>query len=236
MIKKDLFAFKIQIKLIIRLIKDLVNRDFFKFSQKQKTSIAFDHKISISQAFLPSNSLENKIHNIKIAAEKINKIIIKPDEIFSFWRIIGNPNRKNGFKKGRNIISEKLKEDYGGGLCQLSGIMYHISLVSILKIIERHNHTVDLYSNEARYTPLGADATVVYAYKDLRVQNTFNFPIKFNVIVKEDSLFIELLSQSKIIERNLTFNAIHKNNIIEVDTLNEENKVIAKSVYKKNQN
>ena len=32
---------------------------------------------------------ENKVTNIRLAAEKINGIIIKPGETFSFWKTIG---------------------------------------------------------------------------------------------------------------------------------------------------
>jgi len=58
--------------------------------------------------------------------------------------------------------------DYGGGLCQLSGIIYHAVLEAGLEILERHPHSLDIYTATTRYTPLGSDAAVVYGHKDLR--------------------------------------------------------------------
>ncbi|GAA0729534.1 hypothetical protein GCM10008905_29620 [Clostridium malenominatum] len=42
----------------------------------------------------------NKITNLKIAIKSLNKIIIKPGETFSYWRLIGNPTRRKGYVEG----------------------------------------------------------------------------------------------------------------------------------------
>ena len=39
---------------------------------------------------------ENKVTNIRLAAEKINGIIIKPGETFSFWKTVNNSIRLQG--------------------------------------------------------------------------------------------------------------------------------------------
>lgn len=128
----------------------------------------------------------NKVVNIGISVAEIEKIMIKPGEVFSFWEIVGDPTIEKGYKVGRNIIGDRLQEDIGGGLCQVSGMIYHLALVSGMEIIERHNHTIDLYEEDKRYTPLGADATVVYGYKDLRFKNPLETPVFLTFQVSEE--------------------------------------------------
>jgi hypothetical protein len=52
--------------------------------------------------------------------------------------------------------------------------VYHIGIIAGLDIIERYNHSVDIYTDDTRFAPLGTDATVVYGYKDLRIRNNTN--------------------------------------------------------------
>ena len=41
---------------------------------------------------------ENKAVNLSLAAPKINRIIIRPGETFSFWYLVGNTTEKKGYK------------------------------------------------------------------------------------------------------------------------------------------
>lgn len=149
---------------------------------------------------------ENKIKNILIASEIINQTIIHPDEIFSFWHLVGRPAHRRGFREGRMLIRGKTDTEIGGGLCQLSGLLYHLSLLAGLEVLERHAHSVDIYREEERFTPLGADAAVVFGRKDLRVENRYHFPIRFKIHFQEDSLTGRLESREKLQKRNILFN------------------------------
>ncbi len=141
----------------------------------------------ITQPIFYNPLAANKVTNIQIAINELEQVIIQPNEYFSFWNIIEEPTEKKGYLTGRNIIGNRLQEDIGGGLCQVSGMLYHLALSAGLKIIERHNHTLDLYEEDKRYTPLGADATVVYGYKDLRFQNDTPYPLQFSFEVNQTS-------------------------------------------------
>lgn len=160
--------------------------------------------------------------------------------ILAIWNkliiCVGLPNKKNGFKKGRNIIAGKLQEDYGGGLCQISGMIYHLSLLAGLEILERHNHSMDIYEESERFTPLGADATVVYGYKDLRIINNQTCPIQFKFIVKQDGFIGYLQSAEKILQREIIFKRKYQSNKVEVTTQQlEGNKkmILNQSIYQK---
>lgn len=223
---------KLQIKLIIRFYKDLLSRNLFKFATKQKSEISYNSIINLSQEIKPSATFENKIFNLSLASKKISEYCIMPNEIFSFWKIIGNPNYN--FKEGRTLLNGQIKEEIGGGICQVSGIIYNISLIAGLQIIERYNHSVDIYTEETRFAPLGFDATVVFGYKDLRIKNIFSFPIKFEIGVYENQLKVNLLSTEKINEIQLFFETEYDDEYIIVKVLDKNKKALNLSKYRKN--
>lgn len=207
---------KLNIRLIKRSVKD--RKLSLRFAERKSSSIDFPFYISEIQPIKQSNYFQNKIDNIKLGANLIQEIIIEPGEIISFWKAVGRPSKKQGFKIGRNLINGKLTSDFGGGLCQLSGIMYITSLRGGLNIVERHNHTLDIYKEEERFTPLGADATVVYAYKDLRIGNPYPHPIRFKFIVDDNSIECRLMSMQKIEQKQIDFVRCNQQSGVTVET------------------
>lgn len=165
---------KLQLRLLQRRWKDR-RTPFAASSGKLDAPVC----VFVRQDIKRTNLFENKVHNLQTATKRIENIIVQPGEVFSFWQVVGNPSEKNGYRMGRNILNGVLQESVGGGLCQLSGIIYHVSLLAGLPVSERFNHTVDIYAEEDRFTPLGADATVVYGHKDLRVSNHLPVPLQF---------------------------------------------------------
>lgn len=223
---------KKHIKLIIRFHKDLITRNIFLFATNRNSEIFYNSAISITQEIKPSETFENKIFNLSLASKKISEYCIMPNEIFSFWKIIGDPNKE--FKKGRTLLNGQIKEEVGGGICQVSGIVYNVSIIAGLQILERHNHSVDIYTEETRFAPLGVDATVVYGYKDLRIKNNFTFPIKFKIEVYKNQIKVDLLSTQKIEKNELFFESELEDEYIIVNVLNENKKLINSSKYRKN--
>ena len=221
---------KLYLKLLIRFVKDILTLDYFKFTRKNNEKIKFNYHLSLCQEVKYNETFESKIYNFQIASKKINNYVIMPNEIFSFWNIVGNPNKQ--FKKGRTIKNGIIQEDIGGGLCQVSGIIYYISLIAGLKIIERHNHSVDIYNDETRFCPLGTDATLVFGYKDLRIFNSYPYPIKFEIIVLDKNIEVKLLSTQKVQERILDFKIIEEDGFKIVSILDNSNNVVSKSKYK----
>lgn len=125
---------------------------------------------------------ENKIHNIELAISRFSPPVLRPGQAFSFWDTALAPTAENGFREGAMFINRQVKTSLGGGLCQLSGLIYNLALLSGCEIIERHNHSIDAYGEE-RYIPLGRDATVAYGHKNLRFRNPHKFAISFDLKV-----------------------------------------------------
>jgi VanW like protein len=79
-----------------------------RFSRPRLSHTSMPYSIPLVQEIKSSYLYENKIANIKRSSEEIGKVVIFPNEIFSFWETIGIPNAQNGYLKGRNIIAGKL--------------------------------------------------------------------------------------------------------------------------------
>lgn len=189
-------------------------------------------QLSVKQIIKRTSLFENKVHNLQRAAQELEQVMVHPGEVISFWKIIGDPSVKRGYKTGRNIVNGTLQEAVGGGLCQLSGIVYHTALLAGLTILERYNHTVDIYKEEDRFTPLGADATVVYGYKDLRFQNNRSVPIQLSFAFEEETITCGIKSAEELLSQELQFERIEGDGFRLVYTKDVTGNTIAESRYK----
>ncbi|MDP4147751.1 MAG: VanW family protein, partial [Bacillota bacterium] len=113
----------------------------------------------------------NKVNNLKIASKKLNKVIIKPGETFSYWRLLGNTTKRKGYVDGMVLHYGKVKTGVGGGLCQLSNLIYWMTLHSPLTVTERYRHSYDVFPDSNRRQPFGSGATCAYNYLDLQIKN-----------------------------------------------------------------
>ncbi len=144
--------------------------------------------VTVVQEIKPSPYLAGKLANLTLGATRLDGIVIAPGETLSFWRLIGRPTRRSGFAIGRSIRGGVVGGDVGGGLCQLSGIIYEAGIRAGLTPVERHPHSRDLYAEQERFTPLGLDATVVWPWKDLRLANPLPMPVRLRLAVRDLTL------------------------------------------------
>jgi len=82
----------------------------------------------------------------------------------------------------------KFKADIGGGLCQLSNMIYWMTLHTPLTIVERHRHSFDVFPDSNRTQPFGSGATCVYNYRDLRIKNETNETYQIKLYIEKDYL------------------------------------------------
>lgn len=114
----------------------------------------------------------DRVENIKVTANLLNNTVVEPGQEFSFNRIVGMPTQEKGFKLG-TVFGDggELKQELGGGMCQVSSTLYNVALDDGMEIVERHAH-----SQPVPYVAPGRDATI-YDDKDLRFRNTSAQPI-----------------------------------------------------------
>ncbi len=135
---------------------------------------------------------DNKVTNLKIAAPKINGVVIRPGETFSYWYLIGSCTKRKGYVPGMELFSGSFRFRIGGGLCQLSNLLYWIFIHSELTITRRYRHSYDVFPDAARTQPFGSGATCYYPFMDLEVVNNTNRTYQIVVTLDNEHLVGEL--------------------------------------------
>lgn len=152
----------------------------------------------------------NKITNLKIAMERLQGITIMPGETFSYWRLIGKPTRRKGYVDGMVLFYGGFKPGIGGGLCQLSNLLYWITLHTPLEVIERHRHSYDVFPDSNRTQPFGSGATCAYNYLDLRIRNNTEVPYQLRLGMKEGDLTGEWRTMAPLPHRYEIYEKEHR--------------------------
>lgn len=184
---------RIQQKRLFRAITDL--KQIRKYATTRNQSTTFTHTCKKHQSLLRrvlGNSdpqlQENKITNLKIATSEIDGIVIKPGEIFSFWKIVGKTSKEKGYIEGMQLAMGEVKTGIGGGICQLANLLYWMALHTPLEVIERHHHSFDPFPDSGRTLPFGSGASVFYNYVDLRFFNPTSHAFQIKVWVTDKHL------------------------------------------------
>ncbi|NTV40813.1 MAG: hypothetical protein HGA61_00890 [Candidatus Moranbacteria bacterium] len=112
-------------------------------------------------------SPKNRVHNIKVATERYNGILIRPGEEFSFVSILGEVDGDHGYLPELVIKNNVTEPEFGGGICQVSTTAFRAAIFSGLKITARKNHAYPV----SYYNPQGMDSTVYLPRPDLRFIN-----------------------------------------------------------------
>lgn len=130
--------------------------------------------------------------NLRIAASKLDGHVLLPGEIFDFNELVGPRDEANGYKVAPVIAEGEVVDGIGGGTCQISGTLHGAAFFAGLGIVERTPHT-----RPSSYIKLGLDATVVYPTIDLKLKNTFKFPVVLHETVKNGVVRAEILGPKR---------------------------------------
>ena len=130
----------------------------------------------------------NKVVNLKLAAARLDGVVLHPGETFSYWRLIGKPSARKGYQEGMGLFLGHIGSDVGGGLCQLSNLIFWMTLHTPLTVVERYRHSHDVYPDSNRTQPFGSGATCAYPHRDLMIRNDTDQDFQLCVRVGETHL------------------------------------------------
>ena len=140
------------------------------------------------------NSTDNRINNVKLASSKIDGTILYPGDVFSYNEVVGQRTVEAGFLPAPAYVDGDVKDEIGGGACQVSSTLYCATLFAFLETVERTNHYFPVH-----YMQLGTDATVTIPDEggkvmDVKFRNNRNYPIKIVAYstVDEENFFRDL--------------------------------------------
>ena len=142
-------------------------------------------------------SIPSREHNVALTAYKLDGVLIKPGEVFSFNGSVGDISAATGYqsayiiKDGRTVLGD------GGGVCQDSTTMFRAALDAGLPIIERHPHAYRVSYYE-QGSPVGIDATIYSPSTDFKFLNDTpaHILIQTNVNTVSNYLKIEIYGTS----------------------------------------
>lgn len=172
------FPFLIPIRTWQRRLFFYAAMRFDKNAYCKKTAPPLAHLVYKSSAPLRNTETgfnmiyqENKIFNLKLAANALNGLVIRPGETFSFCRAVKNADKKTPYRDGLVMMNGKLTPAYGGGMCQMSDLLFDLFLHSPITVTERHGHKIKDFPDLGT-SAKGTDATVFEGWLDLKAKNT----------------------------------------------------------------
>ena len=117
--------------------------------------------------------------NLKLAANKINGVVLLPNEEFSYNKVVGERTISAGYKMAATYASGKVVDGLGGGICQISSTLYDAVVFANLNVTTRRNHQF-----VTSYLPAGKDATVVWGSQDFKFVNSRKYPVRITASVQ----------------------------------------------------
>ena len=171
----------------------------------------------------------NKAYNLEIAARPVNGIVIRPGETFSFWKLVKDADAQTPYKEALALKEGEMSTVEGGGLCQLSNLLFWMFLHTPLTIVERHSHSTEFFPASLCGMPEGADAAVAEGWKDLKVRNDTQNTFQVRAAVREDELWGEIRA---VYPLNVKYEVYHKHlrYYSEENAIYRENDVLRKTI------
>lgn len=152
----------------------------------------------------------NKVTNLKLAVARLDGILLLPGETLSYWKRIGRPSARKGYVEGMVLNCGRYRRGVGGGLCQLSNLLYWMTLHTPLTVVERYRHSYDVFPDSNRTQPFGSGATCVYNYRDLILRNDTAEPFLLRLRVGAEKLEGEWRTRSAPLYRYEVYERGHR--------------------------
>lgn len=133
---------------------------------------------SYTTTFSVNEAQANRNHNMNLAMNAINKVLLRPGEIFNWHKIVGPSGQADGYLLAPVIVDKQSVLGYGGGICQVSSTLYAATQQTTgFKILARKEHSKPTY-----YVPRELEATVDYPYQNFIFQNNRNTAVEIEAI------------------------------------------------------
>lgn len=157
----------------------------------------FEHQTPLLRQLknLDMHLQHNKITNLRIALQQLSGIVIQPGETFSFWYLVGNTSKAKGYLPGMMLKNGQVVEGIGGGLCQMSNLIFWMAIHTPLTVVERWRHSFDVFPDANRTQPFGSGATLSYNYVDLQLKNETKYSFQLKLSLSDTHLLGAFLGE-----------------------------------------
>lgn len=142
------------------------------FSAADFKKLSFPDRLGRGESSF-AGSPANRRHNIAVATQRYDGLVLSPGEQFSFNAYLGAVDATNGYRPELVIKENVTTPEYGGGICQVSTTTFRAAMHAGLKVDARRNHSYPV----AYYGAPGFDATVYPPHPDLNFTNDTGQPV-----------------------------------------------------------
>lgn len=161
------------------------------FRKKTVDSVKADTKLlgRFTTSFDSSNI--NRSSNIRLAAAKLNGVVLESGKTLSFNDTVGARLSERGFLPAKIIENGEYTDGVGGGVCQVSTTLYNAALLSGMTVTEYHPHSLSV-----GYVDPSRDAMVSGTSCDLKFSNPSGSPVYIRSRTQGGTVTFELYGRS----------------------------------------
>ncbi|KQX65612.1 VanW family protein [Angustibacter sp. Root456] len=123
--------------------------------------------------------------NIRLAAQTLDGIIVKPGETFSLNAALGQRTKEKGYQQAPVINGGRLTRDYGGGISQVSTTLFNAVFFAGLDTVTHKPHSFYI----SRY-PEGREATISWPNVDQKFRNDSGHGILIKTRVTDSAVTV----------------------------------------------
>ncbi|GAB2603733.1 VanW family protein [Pseudactinotalea suaedae] len=152
----------------------------------------------------------SKETNLALACAQLSGRVLRPGQRLSFWYLVGRPTAARGFLPGVVLSHGGVTSGIGGGLCQLTNLLYWITLHTPLTVVERWRHSYDVFPDSARTLPFASGATCAWPALDLQLANRTEHDFRLAVEVVDGELRGSWSSGTAPTQRYRVYEAAHR--------------------------
>ena len=129
-----------------------------------------------------------RTHNLELACQAIDGTILKPGEVFSFNKVVGERTAEKGYGEAGVYVGGRTENQLGGGVCQVASTIFWCTLKANLEVVERAEHQF-----LPSYVPYGMDATVYWGSLDYQFRNNTTHPIRIDASVSDGYVHVRFV-------------------------------------------
>ncbi|WP_420112776.1 VanW family protein [Pseudactinotalea sp.] len=152
----------------------------------------------------------SKETNLALAADRLDGRVLRPGQRLSFWFQVGRPTARRGYLPGVVLSQGRVISGVGGGLCQLTNLLYWMTLHTPLTVVERWRHSYDVFPDSGRTLPFASGATCAWPSLDLQIENRTAHAFRLSVAVVDQELRGSWSSDAAPLHRYRVYEAAHR--------------------------
>lgn len=148
--------------------------------------------IVVETTFRTGGPSAGRARNIELAANAIDGSVLPPGGELSFNERVGERSYSRGFQTAKELANRRVVDGVGGGVCQAAATLHAAAFLGGLWLTDYRPH-----SRPVQYIDLGLDTMVTWPNQDMRIANSYPFPIRVRMSARDGVLQVRLEGAAK---------------------------------------